>query len=102
MAERLLDIDDPLWRDFSPPVTLEITQLIDGFQQPIAVIRKIAHHIAQYVQRHLPVYIYFQLFDDPRRYGFYMRLLKRYPQLIEKYDLYTDDAKEMVMLIKKH
>jgi len=98
----LLDKDDPLWRDFEPPTILEMTRLIEGLQQPIAVIRKIARHIAQYLERHQPVYIYFQLFDDPRRYSFYMRLLRRYPQLLKKYDLYTDEAKETVMLIKKH
>ena len=82
------------------PTVQETSQLVPVGPHAITVLRTIARHLAQYLAKHRPPFVYYQVTDEQRRHRLYRTLMQRYG-IEQHYELLADDSQRYVMLSLK-
>ena len=83
----------------SLPCVQETSTLVNAHSQPLRVLRNIALRIAQYVDKHRPMFFYYKVVNDPRQMRIYDRLMARHAVVAGGYEQTRDTAGEYVMFI---
>ena len=82
------------------PAVQETSQLVPVGQHAITVLRTSARHLAQYLAKCRPPFVYYQVTDEQRRHRLYRTLMQRYG-IEQHYELLADDSQRYVMLSLK-
>lgn len=89
----LLSPEDFRWNWFwDLPEVQETSRQVHVHAAPVKVMRTLALRLAQYLDKHRPVFFFYTLHDHPRRQRLYQKLIQRHAQVAALYDMQLDDS----------
>ena len=98
----LLTQEDLYWDwTFDLPRIEETSLVVNVQSHSLKVLRTVVLRLAQYVSKHQPLFFYYQITDDRRRHGIYLRLWQRQRQAAARYDVLVDAASQCVLFTLK-
>lgn len=98
----LLTQEDLHWDwTFDLPRIAQTSLVVNVHSHSLKVLRTVVLRLAQYVSRRLPLFFYYQITDDRRRYRIYLRLWQRHAQAAARYGVITDETSQCVMFTLK-
>ena len=98
----ILTKEDLYWDwTFDLPRTEETSLTVNVHSHSLKVLRTIALRLAQYLAKHQPLFFYYQITDDLRRHGIYLRLWRRHVQAAASYEVLTDEIGQYAMFTLK-